>query len=219
MTDETAAFPAAIEAVDLSVAMSGEVLLPSVSFSVAPGEAVAVTGPNGSGKTTLLRAIAGLLPATSGSVRVHGRPVDERDPDFRRAVAGLIGQPPVARDLTLGEHLALVAVSWGASIAAGHERAAELLETTGIAGLRDRFPHEMSSGQSQLFSLALLLARPCDILLVDEPEQRLDRHRLEVVARLLRTIVDTGTTLVLASHSSALISAVSDRTVSLDSPG
>lgn len=215
---ETRSSPA-VEAEGLSVTSGGEVLLLPVSFVVAPGEAVAVTGPNGSGKTTLLRAIAGLVPVAAGTVRVHGRAADERDPRFRRAVAGLIGYPPVARDLTLGEHVAFVAVSWGAEIAAARDRAAELLAATGIAALHDRFPHELSSGQSQLFSLALVLARPSDVLLLDEPEQRLDVDRLALVGRLLRSVVETGRTLVLASHSPVLIAAVSDRTVALDPDG
>jgi len=209
----------AVEAEELSVTSGGAVLLPPVSFAVASGEAVAVTGPNGSGKTTLLRAIAGLVPVTAGTVHVHGRSVDERDPRFRRAVAGLIGHPPVARDLTLGEHLAFVAVSWGAEVAAGHDTAAELLTAMGIMALRDRFPHELSSGQSQLFSLALVLARPSDVLLLDEPEQRLDGDRLALVGGLLRSVVEAGRTLLLASHSPVLIAAVSDRTVALDPDG
>jgi len=208
--------PSIVEVESVGVGAGGELLLCPVSFSLGAGQGLALIGTNGSGKTTLLRVLAGLTVPSTGSASVAGLTVNERDPKFRRAVAGLIGYPAVARDLTLEEHLTLVAVSWGETVPGARERSAALLDEFGIARLGKRFAHELSSGQSQLFSLALTLARPFDVLLLDEPEQRLDGDRLELVGGLLRKLVDGGKTVVFASHSRFLIDVLGDRTISLD---
>ncbi|MFS4505529.1 ATP-binding cassette domain-containing protein [Clavibacter sp. Sh2141] len=205
----------AVEVERVSVVVDGIPLLRPVDLAVAAGDAVAVTGPNGAGKTTLLRVLAGLSRPSTGSARVQGRPVDERDPAFRRAVSGSIGHPPVARDLTLAEHLAVIAATWGADAEAARDRATAHLDRWQLASLARRFPHELSSGQSQLAALAMATVRPHDVLLLDEPEQRLDPERLQLVIRILREELDDGRTVVLATHSPVLRDAVARRTVAL----
>lgn len=199
----------------VSVTVDGAELLAPVSLGVDAGEALAITGANGTGKTTLLRVLAGLTRASAGTVTVGGAAVDERRREFRALVAALIGVPPLARNLTLREHMVLVAASWGFSVAEAGERSDRLLGDFGIARLASRFPHELSSGQTQLFALALTLSRRFSVLLLDEPEQRLDADRMDVVGGILRALADTGTTLVLASHSSTLVEHVADRELHL----
>jgi ABC-2 type transport system ATP-binding protein len=205
----------AIEVERVSVVVDGIPLLRPTDLSAASGEAVAVTGPNGAGKTTLLRVVTGLTRPSTGSARVQGRPVDERDRAFRRAVSGSIGHPPTARDLTLAEHLAVIAASWGLGAEAARDRAAEHLERWRLAPLARRFPHELSSGQSQLAALAMATVRPHDVLLLDEPEQRLDPDRLQLVIGILREELDDGRAIVLATHSPVLRDAVAHRSVAL----
>jgi ABC-2 type transport system ATP-binding protein len=205
----------AVEVERVSVVVDGIPLLRPTDLTVAAGEAVAVTGPNGAGKTTLLRVLAGLSRPSTGSARVHGRPVDERDPAFRRAVSGSIGHPPVARDLTLAEHLAVIAATWGMEADAARDRAAAHLDRWRLAPLARRFPHELSSGQSQLAALAMATVRPHDVLLLDEPEQRLDPDRLQLVIGVLREGLDDGRTVVLATHSPVLRDAVAQRSLAL----
>lgn len=197
-----------LTASDVSVAVDEQVLLPPVSLSLEPGHALAVRGPNGAGKTTLLRVLAGLMPATSGSVRLDGDPLHIRRGDHRAAVAAMIGMPPLARDLTLVEQLRFVRATWGDDAVTGEREARTGLDELDIANLDTRYPSELSSGQLQLFSLALTLARPCRILLLDEPEQRLDANRRGLVADALRRRLDGGCTVVFATHSAALVEAV-----------
>ena len=204
-----------VRAASLAVRIDDVPLVESVSFEIPSGTAVAVTGANGAGKTTLLRVLAGLMVPTAGSAHVGELPVDERSPAFRRIVAGHIGHTSFARDLTLDEQLTMVGVSWGADVPHARERTAALLDDFGLTRLRTRFAHELSSGQTQMFSLALAIARPFDVLLLDEPEQRLDKERRSQVAGILRGLVAEGTTLIFASHNAKLIDAVSDRTVAL----
>ena len=204
-----------ITADQVSVTVGDMTLLAPVSFGVEAGQAVAVAGANGTGKTTLLRVLTGLNRPTGGAVTVGGVAPDERRREFRTLVAALIGVPPLTRNLTLREHLVLVAASWGFCVADAEERADQLLSDFEIAGLAYRFPHELSSGQTQLFSLALTLARRFKVLLLDEPEQRLDPERLQLVGGVLRGLVHAGTTLVLTSHSSALVEHVADQVIHL----
>lgn len=190
---------------DVGVVSDGNVLLLEASGSVRAGEVLGLTGANGSGKTTLLRVLGGLLEPTAGSVEIVGLRPDDRDPVFRTALAALIGAPQTARDLTVLEHLQFIAATWGTGAAAARSRGEELLAELRIDALGARFPHELSSGQSQLVALALTLARPFRVLLLDEPEQRLDPERLDLVIGAIRARAENGTAVVLASHSPRLL--------------
>lgn len=200
----------------VSVAIDGQPLLAPTSLTLERGRAVAVRGRNGSGKTTLLRVLAGAQRPSTGTARVFGEPVDVRAPRFRRRVAALLGSPPIAGELTVREQLRFIATSWGG--AAVDATSDALLEALGIAHLGRRFGHELSSGQLQLFSLALTLARPAALLVLDEPEQRLDEGRRALVAQVLRERIEHGTALVFASHSPDLIDRLADHSITVLEP-
>lgn len=112
-----------LTAIDVSVAVDEQVLLPPTSLSLEPGRTLAIRGPNGAGKTTLLRVLAGLLPTTSGRVRFGGDPLHVRRRAHRAAIAAMIGAPPLARDLTLIEQLRFVRATWGDDTATGEDAA------------------------------------------------------------------------------------------------
>lgn len=199
---------------DVSVAISGTPLLAPVTFAVPRGGSLAVRGHNGAGKSTLLRVLAGIMKPSTGTVTIDGRDVDTRNRNFRRSIAAMIGLPPFAPDLTLHDHLALVAATWYNHDADEHARS--LLEELGMTGLSTRYPHEISSGQTQLFSLAVTLARPCDLLLLDEPEQRLDADRRDLVAQAIEARQRAGVTLVMATHNADLAQRLTRDSVELE---
>lgn len=178
-----------------------------------PGQCVVLRGPNGSGKTTLLRMIGGLLEPTVGTATIGGTTADERDPSVRAAVAALIGTPTTYRDLTLIDHLVLVDSTWGGDPNTSDERGGALMARLGIDHLHDRFPHELSSGQEQLFRLALTFSRPGSVLLLDEPEQRLDTTKRVTVTELIRERARAGTTVVMACHDPEMTEALAHRVV------
>lgn len=188
-------------------------LLPPTSFEVEAGEVLSIRGANGSGKSTLLSLVAGLHKPTGGSVTVHGSTPDDRDPAFRRAVSAALGGSPTARDLTLREHLTLVAATWAAPDAEGAADAE--LKAWGIARLQHRYPHELSSGQRQLFTLALAWIRPATVLLLDEPEQRLDAERRGILIARMRDRGAAGCSVLVATHADD-VERASDSVIWLD---
>lgn len=127
----------------------------------------------------------------------------------------MMDQPPFARDLTVAEHLGLVLLTWhGASNL--DENVGEHLTRWGLLDSRLRFPHELSSGQRQLLGLAILLARPSKVLIVDEPEQRLDSTHVEALSTQLRAHAQTGGVVVMATHSDLLEQLTAARALRLE---
>lgn len=202
---------ALLTAEDAAVERDGAILLPPTSIRLDAGACVAVRGPNGAGKTTLLRVLAGRMRPSSGTVQLHGRRFDERDRDARRHIAALIEPPTLYPDLTLRDHLALIEAAWSGERAASWSGlGAGALDAFGLEPLADRFPHELSSGQRQLVSLAVTCARPCSVLLLDEPEQRLDPDRRALVAEALLRARASGAAVAFASHDAELVGRVAD---------
>ncbi|MDR3201726.1 MAG: ABC transporter ATP-binding protein [Bifidobacteriaceae bacterium] len=195
-------------------AIDGQVIVPPTSLAVAEGECLAVVGNNGVGKTTLLRLLAGQLAPTGGRVECLGRPVDERDPTVRAAIASLIGVPAFYPDLTVREHLRLICATWGTPA----ERVGATLEQFWIARLAARFPHEMSTGQTQLFFLACAFIRPSRILILDEPEQRLDPDRKNRLTQVIAKRLAEGTAVIFAAHDRRLVATLASRVLELPDP-
>jgi ABC-type multidrug transport system ATPase subunit len=193
-------------------------LLAPTSLVAEPGSCVVVRGPNGAGKTTLLRLVAGLLAPSTGTVTIDGRPCDERNRTTRENVAALIGPPAAYRDLTLADHLTLIDATWGREASSCRARVAEALETFGLGALGERFPHELSSGQGQLFRLSLTWFRPARLLVLDEPEQRLDTDRRAMVGTLVQQRCEGGTTVLMACHDPVLTASVADEVVDVRHP-
>lgn len=206
-----------IEVKQVGVTAGDVTLLAPVSFAVPQGQVLIVRGRNGTGKSTLLRVLAGVRKPSIGSVQINGSAVSQRDRRFRRSVSTMIGMPPMAVDLTVRDHVTLVATTWVDDPAGATSLAGGVLDELGLASLGERFVNELSSGQTQLFGLALMLARPFDLLILDEPEQRLDAEHVQTIIRVLQSRRDHGATLVVATHSSPIADALGDRVLELES--
>ncbi|MCB7137713.1 ABC transporter ATP-binding protein [Cellulosimicrobium marinum] len=173
-----------------------------VDLDAGAGEVLAVVGPNGSGKSTVLRTLLGRLAPLGGTVEVLGRPVDERERAFRARVAGVGDDDAYFPGLSVREHLVLLARGHGVN-AAG-EVVDATIELLGLQGRQDASPTELSSGQRRRLLLATAFVRPRDVLVLDEPEQRLDPGTRRMVADLLAAEAGRGVAVVVATHDPEL---------------
>ncbi|WP_273654214.1 ABC transporter ATP-binding protein [Cellulomonas fimi] len=200
-----------VRAQDLVVGYGGAPVCAPVSFTLAPGKAVALVGANGSGKSTVLKTVLGLLTPEQGTLRVFGEPVDERDVLFRTRVASVLDDDAYFPALTVAEHLYLTARGHGVLGADGVVDT--LLDEFGLADHRRALPVALSSGQRRRLLLAAGFARPRSLLVLDEPEQRLDRAMRDRLAERLNVEKRDGGAVLLATHDPELVRAVADRAV------
>lgn len=190
----------------LDVGYRDRVLVRGLRLAVDAGDVLAVTGPNGVGKSTLLRCLAGLIRPLGGRILVQGAPVDERAPALRRTVASLLDSAAWYPNLTAGEHLEFVQLV-NRPVPAGWFEAGALADRLGVTRFASVLPGRLSSGQRQRLALALVLARPSRLLLLDEPERHLDEAGRTAVGALLREYANRAGAVVLASHDPTLIVA------------
>ncbi|WP_435821067.1 ABC transporter ATP-binding protein [Micromonospora musae] len=187
----------AVEVTDLTVTYGSTTVIDGLDLQVPTSAVVALTGENGVGKSTLLRCVTGLQQASGGAITVFGEP-PESGPAFWRQVATTVESPTWYHGLTVREHLDLVRVANGEDPADG--RIDEVCALLGITGLADSLPITLSSGQRQRFLLAATFVRPSRLLVLDEPEQRLDTAAKRALAAHLRDYLAGGGTLLMASH-------------------
>ncbi|MGC4834179.1 ATP-binding cassette domain-containing protein [Micromonospora vinacea] len=175
---------------------SGRQILADVSVSIAPGELVAIIGASGAGKTTLLELLAGVQQPTTGTVRYDGN-----------AAAGTIGlvpqddiihrELPLARTLRYAARLRLPSATGPAEI---NERVAEVLAELRLTDRAATPVGLLSGGERKRASIAVeLLTRP-GVFFLDEPTSGLDPAIAVELLRVLRTLADTGATVVLTTH-------------------
>ncbi|MDP1752576.1 MAG: ABC transporter ATP-binding protein [Reyranella sp.] len=190
--------------------------LAGISMSVGAGEFVSLVGPSGCGKSTLLRIVAGLRPATAGTISVAGRRVTKPIDDI-----GMVFQAPILlKWRTILENVLLPAELAGKDAGALRGRALELLEMAELHGFADKLPRELSGGMQQRASLcrALLLDPP--LLLMDEPFGALDAMtRDDLALELLRIwgeldlAREARKTVLFVTHSLPEAVFLSDRVV------
>lgn len=187
----------AIDVNDLTAGYGAAPVLTSVTLSVAVGAGLCVFGENGIGKSTLLRCVSGLQQPDAGVIRVFGTEPG-CTPAFWRAVVTTVEPPSWYPGLTVREHADLVCRAHGIDTdGPGVDRA---LDMFGLGGHADAIPPSLSSGQRQRLMLTLAFIRPSRLLILDEPEQRLDPQGRAEVAVLLRDYLAGGGAILMASH-------------------
>ena len=190
--------------------------LRGVSLTVSAGEVVAVVGPSGSGKSTLLACLTGIDEPSGGTVRVVGERLSHRPEQVRaRLRAEHIGV--MTQGTNLFAHLDVLAnVKLSQRLASRADRqAVELLDSLGLSERHHARPETLSGGEIARASLAVAMANSPDILVADEPTGELDEDTERRVLALLRSTADSGTAVVVASHSPA-VHRVADRILHLD---
>lgn len=180
------------------------------SLSIAPGEQIALVGRSGSGKTTLLHLIAGLLPPSSGEVRIDGETLTpEREADWFRQVSYITQHPHIFSG-TIAENIAIGVVSGGdAEREVSREEIAQAAQSAGLAGLIGELPQGydtvvgeggrgLSGGEKQRLALARAFLKRPQVLLFDEPTTGLDLHTERVLMRAIDELSRTATVITIA---------------------
>ncbi|MFJ5115203.1 ABC transporter ATP-binding protein [Streptomyces sp. NPDC088551] len=192
--------------------------LDGVTFSIHPGEVVAVMGPSGSGKSTLLHCLAGIVPPDSGTITYRDRvltdmPEAERSA-LRRSEFGFVFQfGQLVPELTCLENVALPLRLTGVRRKDAERAAREWLERLEVAGIGSQRPGEVSGGQGQRVAVARSLVTSPRVIFADEPTGALDSFNGERVMELLtETARATSAAVVLVTHE-ARVAAYSDREV------
>ncbi len=186
-------------------------IVDSFNLEVAEGEAVALTGRNGAGKSTILRCLVGADQPDSGTIEVDGIRMSEIDPQIRRIVATVIDDLDFFPDLSVVEHLDLLARAHG--IADAETAVDEVLHEVQLVPQSGQLPGTLSSGQRRRLALATAFVRPRRLLVLDEPEQRLDTEGVAWLAARLNAEKERGLAIVMASHDPVLVSSVATRVV------
>lgn len=182
-----------------------------IDFDVRRGEAVAILGPNGAGKTSFLRQLTTELKPTSGSVNIFG--VDAvKDANKAKALMGITPQEAgVFETLTVSEHLELFGKFKGLDRRSARFQAAEIIKDLELENETTQRVGQLSGGQRRRILIGLALLGKPPLLILDEPTTGLDPISRRAVWRLLKRIIDSGTTVVLSTHYLEEAEFLSDR--------
>lgn len=198
---------------DLTKKYGDHVIVDGFNLTVHAGEAIALTGRNGSGKSTVLRCIIGADRPSEGRVEVLGRKVSETDPQFRTDVATVVDDLDFFPDLSVVEHLDLLARAHG--LVDPDSLVDEVLAEVQLVPQSGQLPGTLSSGQRRRLALATALVRPKKLLVMDEPEQRLDVEGVAWLGARLAHEMSKGLAIVMASHEPRLVAALGAKVVRL----
>ena len=195
-------------------------VLRGLELSVLKSELVALRGRSGSGKSTLLNLICGIDVPDNGEIWINGRNISRMTEYertiFRRENIGFVYQAfNLVPTLSVANNVRLILELNNLPTSEANERIACLLDAVGLSDRAESYPDVLSGGEQQRVAIARALAHNPRLLLADEPTGNLDDQTAGDVLELLNTLVrDTGTTMIVATHS-AKVSSVCDRMLEL----
>lgn len=185
-------------------------ILKGVSLSIKEGEFVALVGESGSGKSTLLNILGGLMPPSSGEIKIAGQNIEKLSENqlslFRRKHIGFVFQSyNLLPQLTAVENTEMPLIFSGISKNQRRRMALEMIERVGLSDRANHKPGELSGGQQQRVSIARALVNDPDIVLADEPTGNLDSKTSVEIMRILKDLNEKSKkTFIIVTHSSSV---------------
>jgi branched-chain amino acid transport system ATP-binding protein len=221
-----------LEVQDIGCRFGGLRALHDVSFVVQPGHICSLIGPNGAGKSTLMNILSGVMPPSTGTIKLGGRRID-RLAAHRRVVAGMartFQNLQLFDNLTVLENVMIGAHSRGSSgffsgvlgapgarrdTVSARRTAFQLLDRLGLAERAQVPAQSLSYGEAKIMEIARAMASEPHILLLDEPFAGLPGSAVEQVAKVMVDLNRTGTSIVLVEHNVRIVMQLSHRVVVL----
>ncbi len=179
-----------------------------LGFSVKPGQVLAMVGPNGAGKTTTMRCIAGILPATRGTIAVGGFDLEKQPVEAKRRVAYVPDDPKLFDNLTVWEHLEFIAAAY--ELKQWQPIADSWLERFELTPKRDTPTSELSRGMRQKIAVIAAYVREPAFIMLDEPMTGLDPRGIRTMKDSIRERSRAGAGVMLSSHLLALVEDLCD---------
>ena len=228
---------AILDVKDIRKSFGSTEVLKGISFSLEKGQVVSIIGSSGSGKTTLLRCLNFLETPDGGTIAVNGEtifdaadPATQRESEIRRKRLhfglvfqsfNLFPQYTALENVTLaGRLLARDEPDYKSNkkeiFARIDGEARKLLAQMGLSDRMDNYPHQLSGGQQQRVAIARALALRPDILCFDEPTSALDPELTQGVLRVIRSLAEARTTMIIVTHEMAFARDVSSQVLFMD---
>lgn len=205
---------------DLHKSFGSLQVLKGVSETISKGEVVSIIGPSGGGKSTFLRCLNLLETPTSGHIYFEGTDITDKSVDINlhRQKMGMVFQHfNVFNNLTVGKNVTLAPVLLGKkSQKEADEMAAELLARVGLQEKADQYPQKLSGGQKQRLAIVRALAMEPDVMLFDEPTSALDPELTGEVLKVIRSLAEQKTTMIIVTHEMAFARDVADEVMFMD---
>ena len=193
---------------EVTIAYHRKPVLWEVNLDIPTGKLVGLVGPNGAGKSTMLKAIMGIMPLLSGSVRIFGKPYSE----VRQRVAYVPQREIVDWDFPASVlDVVLMGfygrIGWFGRVTRQHQQMAmEALDRVGMAEFAQRQISQLSGGQQQRTFLARALIQPADLFLLDEPFAAVDASTEQALVSIMRSLQEAGKTIIVVHHDLHLVS-------------
>lgn len=195
--------------------------LDDVTVHIDRGDFVFLVGASGSGKTTLLSLLLREEEATKGEIRVAGndlrRLTNRQVPQYRRSIGFIFQDYKLLNNKTVWQNVAFALEVIGTSRSTIKSLVPKVLETVGLTGKENNYPHELSGGEAQRVAIARAYVNHPQILLADEPTGNLDPTTSLGIMEVLDAINRTGTTIVMATHNEEIVNSMRKRVVELHS--
>ena len=198
-----------IEVRNLTKKYGNNLAVNDLSFNIENGRVYGLLGPNGAGKSTTMNIITGCLAATSGTVLIDGHDIFEEPIEAKKHIGYLPELPPLYTEMTPEEYLLFVAEAKGVPYDKRRRQVNEVMELTGVSGVRNRLISNLSKGYRQRVGIAQALLGEPDTIILDEPTVGLDPKQIIEIRELVRELGKLKT-VIISSHILQEISAVCD---------
>lgn len=187
----------AVEIKNLRITYGKHLAVKDLSLAINRGEMFCIVGPDGAGKTTLMRILCGIIPRTSGEIRILGYDFDRKLAEIKSQIGYLSQRFTLYGDLTVDENIEFFAEIH--NVNNYQERRDELLEFTRLKPFRRRFAERLSGGMKQKLALACTLIHTPQILILDEPTTGVDPVSRRDFWKILSTLLKSGITIVMST--------------------